>query len=65
MAWVTFETEGGGLLKVQVRHVVALYDEQGVVKLSTAAGGVHTLARGLSVQRAASLISTSDDDAQQ
>jgi hypothetical protein len=61
MNWITFETEGGGLLKVQLRHVVAIYDEQGVVKLSTAAGGVHTLARGMSVQRAASVISTCDD----
>jgi hypothetical protein len=61
MNWITFETEGGGLLKVQLRHVVAIYDEQGVVKLSTAAGGVHTLARGMSVQRAASVIPTCDD----
>jgi hypothetical protein len=64
MNWITFETEGGGLLKVQLRHVVAIYDEQGVVKLSTAAGGVHTLARGMSVQRAASVISTCDDEQQ-
>lgn len=62
MDWATFETEGGGLLKVQVRHVVAIYDEQGVVKLSTAAGGVHTLARGMSVQRAAGVISTSNGE---
>ena len=58
MNWATFETEGGGLLKVQVRHVVAIYDEQGVVKLSTAAGGVHTLAQGVSVQKAAAVIVT-------
>ena len=61
MNWITLETEGGGLLKVQLRHIVAIYDEEGVVKLSTAAGGVHTLARGMSVQRAASVISTCDD----
>ena len=61
MNWITLETDGGGLLKVQLRHVVAIYDEEGVVKLSTAAGGVHTLARGMSVQRAASVISTCDD----
>ncbi len=29
----------GGLVVVQVRHVVAIYDEQGEVKLATAAGG--------------------------
>ena len=61
MNWITLETDGGGLLKVQLRHVVAIYDEQGVVKLSTTAGGVHTLARGMNVQRAASVISTCED----
>lgn len=54
MRWITFQTEAGGLLKVQAQHVVAIYDELGHVKLSTAAGGVHTLAPGTSVQKAAS-----------
>ncbi len=56
MIWVTFETEGGGLLKVQAQHVVAIYNELGEVKLSTVAGGVHVLARGMTVAQAASLI---------
>jgi hypothetical protein len=60
MNWVTFETEGGGLLKVQAHHVVAIYDEQGVVKLSTTAGGVHVLSSGTSVQKAASVTSGTD-----
>lgn len=42
MSWVTFEVAGGGLLAVQPQHVVAMYDEQGVVELSTASG-VHVL----------------------
>jgi hypothetical protein len=29
MKWVTFQTEGGGLLKVQAQHVAAIYDESG------------------------------------
>ena len=33
MSWVTFEVAGGGLVAVQSRHVVAIYDEQGAVKL--------------------------------
>ncbi len=56
MYWVTFETEGGGLLKVQPRHVVAIYNELGSVKLSTAAGGVHVLAAGTTVAQAASMV---------
>ena len=52
LAWVTFETAGGGLLKVQTQHVVAIYNEQGSVKLSTTAGGVHILP-GITVQQAA------------
>ncbi len=56
MNWVNFETEGGGLLKVQARHVVAIYDELGTVKVSTTAGGVHTLAAGISVQNAARMV---------
>lgn len=56
MSWITFEVEGGGLVKVQSQHVVAIYDEQGSVKLSTTAGGVHLL-KGMTVQRAAALVS--------
>jgi hypothetical protein len=43
MSWVTFEVAGGGLVAVQPQHVVAIYDEQGVVKLSTTASDVHVL----------------------
>ena len=43
MGWVTFETDRGGLLKVQTQHVVAIYDEQNTVKLATTASGVHIL----------------------
>ena len=56
MDWVTFETEGGGLLKVQARHNVAIYNELGAVKLSTSAGGVHILAAGTTVVQAASMV---------
>ena len=59
MRWVTFQTEAGGFLKVQAQHVVAIYDELGRVKLSTTAGGVHTLAPGTTVQKAASLFAGS------
>jgi hypothetical protein len=52
VSWVTFETMGGGLVAVQPQHVVAIYDEQGVVKLSTTASGVHVL-KDTTVQRAA------------
>jgi hypothetical protein len=52
MTWVTFEVAGGGLVAVQRQHVVAIYDEQGVVKLSTTASGVHIL-KDTTVQRAA------------
>ena len=62
MSWVTFETMGGGLLKVQAVHIVAIYDEQGAVKLSTTAGGVHTLAAGATVQKAAQ--ATADAEAE-
>ncbi len=43
MSWVTFET-------------VAIYDEQGEVKLATAAGGEH-VPKDMSVQPAAARIS--------
>lgn len=51
MSWIVFETEGGGLVAVQPQHVVAIYDEQGVVKLSTTAAGVHIL-KGTTVRHA-------------
>ena len=57
MSWVTFETTEGGLVAVQSQHVVAIYDEQGVVKLSTTACGVHVL-KDTSVQRAAMKLTT-------
>ena len=57
MKWVTFQTEGGGLVKIQAQHVVAVYDELGVVKVSTTAGGVHTPSSGITVQKAATVIS--------
>jgi hypothetical protein len=52
MTWVTFEVAGGGLVALQRQHVVAIYDEQGVVKLSTTASGVHIL-KDTTVQHAA------------
>lgn len=55
MSWVTFET-AVGLVVVQLRHIVAIYDEQGQVKLATAAGGEHVL-KDMSVQRAAARVS--------
>jgi hypothetical protein len=55
MSWVTFETTCGGLVVVQLHHIVAIYDEQGCVKLATAAGGEHIL-KDLSVQRAAARV---------
>lgn len=55
MSWISFDTEGGGLVMVQLRHVVAIYDEQGHVKLATAAGGEHIL-KDISVQRAAARV---------
>jgi hypothetical protein len=62
VSWVTFEAATGGLVVVQVRHVVAIYDEQGAVKLATAAGGVHIL-KDITVQRAAALVSKALDAA--
>lgn len=52
MSWVTFEVASGGLVAVQPQHVVAIYDEEGVVKLSTTASGVHVL-KDTTVRRAA------------
>jgi hypothetical protein len=57
VSWVTFETTEGGLVAVQRQHVVAIYDEQGVVKLSTTACGVHVL-KDTTVQRAAMKLTT-------
>jgi hypothetical protein len=62
MDWVTFETEGGGMLKVQARHVVAIYNELGSVKVSTTAGGVHTLAPGTTVSQAASMVGDTEPE---
>ncbi len=62
MDWVTFETEGGGLLKIQARHVVAIYNELGSVKISTVAGGVHILAAGTTVSQAASMVGDIDPE---
>ena len=60
MSWVTFEAATGGLVTVQLRHIVAIYDEQGAVKLATTAGGVHTL-KDITVQRAAGIVSNAED----
>jgi hypothetical protein len=62
VSWVTFEAATGGLVVVQVRHVVAIYDEQGAVKLATAAGVVHVL-KDITVQRAAAIVSSAQDAA--
>lgn len=59
MSWVSFETASGGLVVIQLRHIVSIYDEQGQVKLATAAGGEHVL-KDMSVQRAAARISEAD-----
>lgn len=56
MDWVTFEVAGGGLVAAQPRHVVAIYDELGAVKLATTAGGVHVL-KDMTVQRAVAIVS--------
>jgi hypothetical protein len=54
--WVTFEVAEGGLVAVQLQHIVAIYDEQGTVKLATTAFGVHVL-KDTTVQRAVSWLS--------
>jgi hypothetical protein len=56
VSWVTFEVATGGLVAVQLQHIVAVYDEQGVVKLATMASGVHVL-KDTTVQRALMVIS--------
>jgi hypothetical protein len=60
VSWVTFEAAAGGLVTVQLRHIVAIYDEQGSVKLATTAGGVHVL-KDITVQRAAGIVSNAED----
>lgn len=60
MSWITFEVAGGGLVAVQPQHVVAIYDEQDVVKLSTTAAGVHVL-KDTTVQRAAMRLTSAAD----
>jgi hypothetical protein len=60
VSWVTFEVAGGGLVAVQLQHIVAIYDEQGAVKLATTAAGVHVL-KETTVQRAVMLISNAAD----
>lgn len=62
MNWITFEVAGGGLVAVQLRHLVAIYDEQGSVKLSTAAGDVHVL-KDTTVQRVVAMVSAASDAA--
>jgi hypothetical protein len=60
VSWVTFEAASGGLVVVQVRHVVAIYDEQGAVKLETASGGVHIL-KDITVRRAAAIVAKAEE----
>ncbi|MGC1412755.1 MAG: hypothetical protein WA864_27885 [Acetobacteraceae bacterium] len=60
MNWVTFEAAGGGLVAVQLQHIVAIYNEQGVVKLATTAAGVHVL-KDTTVQRAVMVVSAAAD----
>jgi hypothetical protein len=62
VSWVTFEAATGGLVTVQLRHIVAIYDEQGEVKLATSAGGVHLL-KDITVRRAAGIVSAAEDAA--
>jgi hypothetical protein len=62
VTWVTFEAATGGLVVVQVNHIVAIYDEQGEVKLATAAGGVHRL-KDITVRRAVAIVSSAEDAA--
>lgn len=62
MSWVTFEAASGGLVVVRLVHIVAIYDEQGAVKLATTAGGVHTL-KDISVRRAAEIVTSAESAA--
>jgi hypothetical protein len=63
VSWITFETAAGGLVVVQARHVVAIYDEQGAVKLETVSGGVHVL-KDMTVRRAAAIVSQAGEAAE-
>jgi hypothetical protein len=60
VSWITFEAAAGGLVVVQLRHVVAIYDEQGAVKLETTSGGVHIL-KDITVRRAAAIVSKAEE----
>ena len=60
MRWVALETATGGLVVVQLSHVVAIYDEQGEVKLATTSGGVHIL-KDITVQRAAGIVTRAQE----
>jgi hypothetical protein len=60
VSWVTFDAATGGRVAVHVRHVVAIYDEQGEVKLATTAGGVHIL-KDITVQRAVAMVARAED----
>jgi hypothetical protein len=60
MTWVTFDVAGGGLVAVQVHHVVAIYDEQNTVKLATTASGVHVF-KDITVHRAVMVVSAAAD----
>jgi hypothetical protein len=62
VSWVTFEAATGGLVTVQLRHIVAIYDEQGAVKLATTAGGVHRL-KDITVRRAVAMVASAEDAA--
>jgi hypothetical protein len=62
VSWVTFEAATGGLVVVQLNHIVAIYDEQGEVKLATASGGVHIL-KDITVQRAAGIVTKAQEAA--
>jgi hypothetical protein len=64
VSWITFETAvAGGLVVVQARHIVAIYDEQGTVKLETVSGGVHVL-KDMTVRRAAAIVSQAEEAAE-
>ena len=60
MSWVTFEVVGGGLVAVQLQHIVSIYDEQGAVKMATTASGVHIL-NNVTVPRAVMVVSAAAD----
>ncbi len=55
-AWITFQTEAGGMVTVRPEAIVAVFTEQNAVKLSTTGGGVHILAAGPTVHETVALI---------